>query len=183
MRLVLSRTVRKGDWLENAKASLDYAFKYFDLHAKQRMTVFNFFLAISGALIGLIAASLGGDSKYPLAALSLSTFLLALSYLFWQLDIRTSFLIKHAETSLEISEKVLFESHARLVGTEKDAFEAFRNDSFSLSKGLSYSRSLHLIFAFTALLAAVGIVISLGEIFNYDLINIVKRLTTLCQNL
>jgi len=173
--------MQKGVYLENAKPSLDYAFKYFDLHAKQRMTVFNFFLAISGALIGLIAASLGGESKYPLAALALSIFLFVLSYLFWQLDIRTSFLIKHAEASLEISEKILFERHARLVGTEDDAFDAFRKDRSGLSKGLSYSRSLRLIFAFTALLATVGVVISLGEITNYDPIAVVKGLVKLCQ--
>lgn len=152
--------------MEKARDSLDYAFKYFDLHAKQRMTVFNFFLAISGALIGLIAASLGGDSNYPLAALALSIFLLALSYLFWQLDIRTTFLIKHAESSLEISEKALLDDHACLVGSEPAASAAFRANRSGLAKGLSYSSSLRLIIALTAILALVGVFISSYQIFD-----------------
>ncbi|EKB9382313.1 TPA: hypothetical protein ACID37_006234 [Pseudomonas aeruginosa] len=35
--------------------SIEHAWKYFELHAQQRMTVFNFFLAIAG----LVAAGIG----------------------------------------------------------------------------------------------------------------------------
>lgn len=173
--------VCKGASWEEDKNSLEYALKYFDLHAKQRMTVFNFFFAIAGALIGLIAASLGGYSKYPLAALALSIFLLSLIYLFGQLDIRTSFLIKHAETSLEISEKILFENHARLVGSESVAFTEFRKRSFGLAKGLSYSNSLRFIFALTSMLATVGTILSIGEIVEFDPEASIERMRSLCQ--
>lgn len=168
--------------MDQHKDSLEYAFKYFELHAKQRMTVFNFFLAISGALIGLIAASLGGEDKYPLAALALSIFLLALAYLFWQLDIRTAFLIKHAEASLKISEGHLFDDHACLMGREPAAFATFRAGRSGLAKGLSYSRSLRFIFFLTASLAVVGISLSLNEIFGSEIQNLGQRMLALCQN-
>ncbi|MEE4199129.1 MAG: hypothetical protein V2I30_00265 [Erythrobacter sp.] len=135
------------------------------------MTVFNFFLAISGVLVGLVAASLSGDDQYPLAALSLSIFLLALSYIFWQLDIRTSFLIKHAESALELSEKELFPSYLRLVEQEDKAFEEFRAGKKGLAKGLSYSGALRSIFALMAILASIGIVLSTFEIVGFTDLN------------
>lgn len=132
------------------------------------MTVFNFFLAISGVLVGLIAASLSGDDKYPLAGLALSIFLLSLSFIFWQLDIRTSFLIKHAESALELSERELFPKHTRLVGEEEEAFENFQSDRKWLAKGISYSRALRSIFLLMAILACIGIALSTSQLLDFS---------------
>ena len=158
------------------KDGLEYAFRYFDLHAKQRMTVFNFFLAISGVLVGLIAASLSGDDKYPLAGLALSIFLLTLSYIFWQLDIRTSFLIKHAERALEISERELFSKRFRLVSEEDNEFQIFQKSKRGLAKGISYSRALRAIFLLMASLSVIGMTMSIIEIFDINLAGLASEI-------
>jgi lipoprotein signal peptidase len=143
---------------EKNQRSLDYAFKYFELHAKQRMTVFNFFLVIAGILTAGIAASLSKDSM-PLLAAALSLVLILISIVFWKLDARTSFLIKHAETALTAGEVHLNES-ARLISTEPDDFEAHRNQKSFWARGTTYSVCFRIVFSAMIAIGVLGLLLS-----------------------
>jgi hypothetical protein len=83
----------------------DYAWKYFDRHAEQRLKTLHFYLLLSVALAGAIAATRGGRS--PEAAWPLGILLVALSLIFWLLDRRNRHLIKQAERSLRWLEREL----------------------------------------------------------------------------
>jgi hypothetical protein len=87
--------------LESYKLASEMAFQWFSIHAEQRLKLLNFFLLIAGFCIAGFFAAL--QAKNHLAASVVSILLVCMSYLFKQLDRRTSQLIKHAEDYLKES--------------------------------------------------------------------------------
>jgi len=79
---------------------LTHAGRYFELHANQRMSVFNFFLALSGVVSAGLAALVQGSAHLIFLGILLGLLLVLVSFIFWKLDQRVSFLIKHAEDAL-----------------------------------------------------------------------------------
>ena len=80
--------------------SIEHAWRYFELHAQQRMTVFNFFLAISGLVAAGIGVSLQQGGEFSSLVSLLGCFLTLISLIFWKLDQRVSSMIKQAEVVL-----------------------------------------------------------------------------------
>ena len=156
----MSKTKPSCD-VQPSMASLEYAFNYFDLHAKQRMTVFNFYLVLSGALSGGIGASLQGEKIYPLSGLLLSLLLMLLSLVFYKLDLRTSFLIKHAERALAANETEALHPSAHLVGSEEADFNSWQGERPLLRKAWSYSQCFKAVFAATTMVGVFGFFYSL----------------------
>ncbi len=80
---------------------LDIAWKYFELCAKQRLSLFNFFVVFSGLLTtGYITAIT--DSRIPLwLPMSLGILQVLTSYIFYALDVRNKNLTKHAEEAIK----------------------------------------------------------------------------------
>lgn len=90
-----------------AKELREYAWKYFDLHANQRMSVFNFFLILAGLLAASYVNSLTAEvPNYGVCAI-VANMLLCVAFIFWRLDQRTAFLIKNAEKALMEAEKAI----------------------------------------------------------------------------
>ena len=83
----------------------EYAWNYFELHARQRMSVFNYFVIIAALLTAGLAGSLSKDDGYHLISFVLSLSLIVISFVFWKLDQRVRYFIKHAEKALKILEK------------------------------------------------------------------------------
>jgi len=82
----------------------DYAWKYFALHADQRLRAFNFYLLIVAVVLGGLLAYLK-DARSPAYAAPAGMLLTVLSYIFWRLDIRSQEFIKHAEEVLQAIER------------------------------------------------------------------------------
>ena len=78
-----------------------HVWRYFELHAQQRMTVFNFYIAITGLLAAGIGFTLQQGEKYALFTSLMGIFILFISFIFWKLDQRVSMLIKNAELALQ----------------------------------------------------------------------------------
>lgn len=114
---------------ENQKLerSMEHAWKYFELHAQQRMTVFNFYLAISGLIAAGIGVSLQQGSRFLFLASLLGIFLSMVSFLFWQLDARISAMIKRAELALCYIEKSSLIQEVAIFSLDDNAV---RNKSF-----------------------------------------------------
>ena len=91
---------------------LDYAWKFFDFHAKQRMSMFNFFLLFVGfVLAGYANLYKSGDY---LPATILAALGALLSFCFVPLDRRNEELVHVAEDTLFwLESDVLFESYNR----------------------------------------------------------------------
>lgn len=78
---------------------LDHAWKYFSLHAEQRLKAFNFYLILCTVVAGGILAILK-DAKDPRVAIPVSLLLPFLSVVFWKLDARNRQLIDHGQQAL-----------------------------------------------------------------------------------
>lgn len=89
------------------KDTMEYVWKYFELHAKQRMAVFNYFVLIAALLTAGIAGSLGRVISFPLLTFALGLSLILTSFVFWKLDQRVRYLLKHAERTLKDLEEHL----------------------------------------------------------------------------
>ncbi len=84
---------------------LDYAMRYFELHANQRMSTFNFFIVLNALLITALVSTFDKDFIYPGIGHMISISIVYVSIIFWKLDQRVRFLIKHAEKSLSLIEE------------------------------------------------------------------------------
>ncbi len=90
---------------EAAKRAHDYAWAWFQYHASQRLSSFNFFFVLGGALTAGYLAALNGE--YYGLAVALAVVLLIVAVLFWRLDQRNSELVKIGEAYLKESEDKL----------------------------------------------------------------------------
>lgn len=91
---------------ELRKELREHAWTYFARHAEQRLKTFNFYLILVTAIIaGGLAFERESDqiaNGWPLA------FLLSLiTFVFWKLDVRVRFLVKHSEEALKVLEDEL----------------------------------------------------------------------------
>lgn len=84
----------------------NYAWSYFQLHANQRMSSFNFFVVISALLTTGLVTSLKIDFKYHYLGVILGLSLIVISFIFWKLDQRVRYLINHAEEALKAIEDI-----------------------------------------------------------------------------
>ncbi|MBX5159846.1 hypothetical protein HJB89_22425 [Rhizobium sp. NZLR8] len=147
-------------------AALNHAWKYFELHANQRMTLFNFFSAFSGLIVAGIGATLQASSKYAFAGAGLGLVLTAVSLIFWKLDQRASFLVKHAEDTHASIEAFAFKKF-RLFTDEPEKYRAASKSGGWLIGPWTYGQSFRLLFSLMGLsgfLAAGFSILRLAEI-------------------
>jgi len=144
----------------------DYAWKYFALHASQRMSLFNFFVACSA----IVTAALFGTFHEKIRAygigIALGVLLPVISFVFWKLDQRVSFLIKHAEAALKHLEREfisdgqhvtkLFTLEEELTKQKKE--RAFR---WSVECHMTYSCCFRVVFLSFGAIGIIGAAISL----------------------
>ena len=131
---------------EKVTRSLEHAWKYFELHAQQRMTVFNFFLAISGLVAAGIGAGLQQGGKFSVLVCLLGCFLFFIAFLFWKLDQRVSLMIKASEDAIIAIEKAAVIKEASIFSNEQPL-----SRSFGVAKVWSYGRCFRTCFCLVAL--------------------------------
>jgi hypothetical protein len=84
----------------------EQAWDFFHMQAGQRMTTFNFYIAIASLLSTGLAASFKVDVDFPLLGVALGLLLIVFSLIFWKLDERNRELIKGAERTLMYFERL-----------------------------------------------------------------------------
>ena len=130
----------------------EQAWKYFELHSRQRMQIFNYYIIIATAIIAGIGTFLGLKTIVTLIIIGLEVILIALTIVFWMLDRRTRFLIKHSEEyliALEISDK-------------ERVIDIFSTESKKKTRILSYKDAFAIMYVIFILL---GIILILYTIF------------------
>jgi hypothetical protein len=85
------------------RARLDIAWKWFDFHAKQRTTIFNFFLIITGIILNAYVLAI--KECLNQIAIALSVFGILQAIVFFLFDIRNRQLTAHAENVIEMVER------------------------------------------------------------------------------
>ena len=93
----MSETEARQSHLESAFRQ--YATKYFEIHAQQRIKAFQFFVTLSTAIGGGAVYSLENDN--PIALLVLGVVMCFVSFVFRMLDVRTRTLVKNGEEALK----------------------------------------------------------------------------------
>jgi hypothetical protein len=121
----------------------EHVWRYFQLHAQQRMTVFNFYLAITGLVATGIGLCLQQGGKFSYISSVLSLFLLFISFIFWKLDQRVSLLLKKSELALSELESNIQISSAHLFSI--DASDHTLSKSFS--SVWTYGKCLRISFS------------------------------------
>lgn len=128
----------------------DHAWRYFEVHANQRMTVFNFFTVLSGAVVAGIAATM----SVPRFGAALGLTLMILSFIFWKLDQRAAFLIKHAEEVHALAEAQIFPASARLFTLEPEKHSTLRSSQNMAQRSWTFGKSFRTTFLLMGLIGA-----------------------------
>ncbi|EHM5632429.1 TPA: hypothetical protein ACW7J1_004287 [Citrobacter freundii] len=149
---------------EENKIITDHAWRYFELHSQQRMTVFNFYIAI----IGLLAAGCGvciqiGGNLIYLTSL-IGAFIIFITFIFHKLDQRVSFLIKNAESILVKFETKYCDSNSSIF-IRADSVKALNNNILSM---WTYGKCFRVSFY---IIANIGLIIAMIPLYS-NLINI-----------
>ena len=145
-----------------------HAWRYFELHAQQRMAVFNFFLVLSGLISAALSASIQGPPEHQAFAAALGVLLILVSFVFWKLDQRNSFLTKRAEAALSEIEKLIVHEQGRLFSTEPEATNKKRHSGKFLACHLTFGESFRVVFLVMALVGFSGAVISISRLVSHD---------------
>ncbi len=144
--------------LSDEKA-LDHAWAYFALHAAQRITVFNYFVVFAGILCTGLAATVQAPNRLAFVGIALGLLLSMLSFLFWKLDERTSFLVKHAEDTIKALEPTI----AAVVTTEVNKTTAAETND-----GLwTYGQVFRTIFWAMGIVGIAGALLSAGRATHF----------------
>lgn len=81
--------------------AFEHAWKYFEIHSQQRMTVFNFYITVVGLLAAGCGIALQQGGKFMYFSIILGFFISFITFIFYKLDDRVSVLIKNSEMALK----------------------------------------------------------------------------------
>lgn len=140
-------STREKDW----EAATEHAWRYFELHAGQRMTLFNYFTFFAGLMAAGIAATLQSNATFAYFGLVLGPLMVLLAFVFWKLDQRVSFLIKNAETVLAHAEAAELPTEAQLFGNEPSATAAAQANGSKLTAQWTFGTAFRTVFLAAAL--------------------------------
>lgn len=137
------------------------AWEYYAIVAAQRLTVINFYIAISTVLSGGQIAFLQ-TPQYSKATVGLGILLVTLSFIFWKWDKRSSDLIKLAEATLRHFEEQLASEQKNSVNS---IAYLFTNEySFTRRKKSSKWLFIHIYFTYRICLNLLFLTFSLTGI-------------------
>ncbi len=139
---------------------LDHAWRYFALHAQQRMSVFNFFIVLSGILATGIGAGFQAGKTMGPVVIILGILLTLFSIVFYRLDERGSELVKLAESALLAGESTFIPAFARVFVEENKS----RGSASCSSKTWTFGQSFRFIFW---VMGTAGVVASASSLYRW----------------
>lgn len=147
-----------------------YIWDYFQMHSSQRMLVFNFYIVLSSLMITGIVSTFQAKTNMHLIGSILGFLLTYISFIFWKLDERTKYLIKHSEEALKhIESKFSVDCNQgkphllQLFIREEFLTNEIRKNKNNniLQKQYSYSNNLRSIFLLFGISGFAGMIISI----------------------
>lgn len=161
---------------KNISTQYEYAWKYFSLHASQRLSTFNFYIVISTLLTTGLYATYENNLSSPSVGIVLGTFLMIISVVFKKLDSRNRQLINNAEKALKYLETLI--SKDILENTPNNPLTLFSNEEretneinsklWIIAPGyiFSYSYCFGVIFFSFFMFGVIGVVLSIFSLIN-----------------
>lgn len=146
------------------KEWLDLSWKYFQQHAQQRVSYFNFFIVFSSVLTTGYVSSFQKSYGLPGVGIGVSLIQLFVAFIFIKIDQRNSRLIKHAENAIKKFEEAGASAMTFPLFTSEDQetkLEQQKNQStFIFFQHFTHGRSFRWIYSFFLLLGLTGIILS-----------------------
>ena len=148
------------------------AWDYFQMHAGQRLSTFNFYIVISSVLSTALFTSFQKDYRVPGVSAILGFLLAFFSFIFWRLDLRNKELIKNAEAALKFFESARepMDSAEGFHVTKLFLHEEYKTGKkrsgrylFLLRRHWSYSDCFNLVFLAFECAGLLGIVVGLVQ--------------------
>ena len=138
--------------------AVEHAWKYFELHSNQRITLFNYFLFIMAGMGTAVGITLQASNKFSYVGIFISIFIIIVSVVFWKLDQRTSFLIKQSE---QVFKKLERNSSIDIgIFCNEDAnLERANKDKIFTNKIVTYGFLFRSTFLITGFVGVTGIFI------------------------
>ncbi len=160
----------------------EYLWKYFSMHADQRLKTFNFYLLISALLFGAYGTLFKNASGSIIICFfpSLITFT---SFVFWKLDQRTKSMIKYSENALKLIDKELCQDFIGIISPdmlnifkyEDNQTEKNNKDTYCfLCKTYSYTNCFNLIFLVFGGIGLLITIFHLTSLFHSIIYIIIK---------
>ena len=150
----------------------DYAWKYFALHADQRLKTFQFFITLATAISGGALLSLRDKQIHGKWFAILGLLLSFISFIFWKLDVRTSGQVKRAEDALKFLDArhdlpdIQGQPHPLAVFARDDYFTKRVKGCSPRTGHFSYRRCFKYVFLVFGLIGLFLVVT--GLIFFFD---------------
>ena len=94
------------------KEALDIAWKYFQQHASQRISFFNFYIVVASCMLTGLVTTFGSQFLAHHVGIAIGLMLAMTSFIFFKIDERNKFLTKKGEEALKE-----IESHYSFLGT------------------------------------------------------------------
>ncbi|MBI4965463.1 MAG: ABC transporter ATP-binding protein [Desulfomonile tiedjei] len=151
------------------------AWNYFQVHAAQRLTTFNFYIVISALLSTALVTTFHKDYQSPWLGFLVGIFLPLISFVFWKLDKRNKELVRGAEAALKFFENQTEYADsenvphiAKIFNREEHETQIKRKETKGgksvWEKHFSYSDCFRWIFLSFGILGLLGAVTSLKKL-------------------
>jgi len=150
----------------------EHLWRYFALHAQQRISVFNFFVVFSGVIATGIGGALQAGRPMTFLVVVLGVLLMVLSFVFFRLDRRNSDLVKISERALRTSELSHLPAYAQIFEREANVGpgSAFPEDRKTQTHW-TFGRSFKFLFA---MMGSMGLVASGYAIYQWYWVPAIK---------
>ena len=154
---------------DNQKSEIsEHAWKYFSLHADQRLRTFHFYIIICAIIIGGLVSCFKETIDCRIGAI-ISLFLPFFSYIFFKLDQRNKQLIRHGEDALKFLEsqykyKDVDSPHKlKIFLCEESLTEKLKcqNKISTFDKLFTYSTCINSVFIFFGLIGILSSILFL----------------------
>lgn len=139
--------------------------KYFEHHGNQRLVHINYFSVLSSAILLAQYSALSLTKEYFYVSLILGIVECVIAFVFWKIDERTVFFIKHVEGAIKALEsRYQFSEDERY----NDVFKVFINEEqktkqIRVVKTLSFKRQISHRKAYRILLISFSIIAIIGS--------------------
>ncbi|MGU7592326.1 RipA family octameric membrane protein [Enterobacter hormaechei] len=133
----------------------EHAWKYFEVHSQQRITVFNFYITIISLLVAGGGICLQQGSKLIYFTSVFGLFIMFITFIFYKLDTRVSLLIKNAERALRKTEEQFDKKEMKIFTLDHDN----KNLNESILSPWSYGKCFRISFS---IISYIGFMLTLS---------------------
>ena len=133
---------------------------YFELHSRQRLSCFNYFIAISSIILGAYGNILLKNGGAFYFELLFAILLFSISFVFLRIDLRNKHLIKHSENVIIKYEDILVNENLKLFKNEEIYSSDIKSNLNYLNRHMYSHSQLYKTIYLIYKIIAIGIFIS-----------------------